>query len=42
MIKEKVDKFKEKYGPNSLTVLSGTGREAGRYHVRRDAPRSCS
>ena len=27
-IEEEIKKCKEKYGPNSLTVLTGTGREA--------------
>lgn len=30
-IEEEINKCKEKYGPNSIAVLSGTGREAGRY-----------
>lgn len=30
-IEEQIETIKEKYGPNAITVLRGTGREAGRY-----------
>ena len=36
-IEEEINKCKEKYGPNSLTVLTGTGREAGRYMTNTSA-----
>ena len=36
-IEEEISKCKEKYGPNSLTVLTGTGREAGRYMTNTSA-----
>lgn len=36
-IEEEIKKCKEKYGPNSLTVLTGTGREAGRYMTNTSA-----
>ena len=36
-IEEEIAKCKEKYGPNSLSVLTGTGREAGRYMTNTSA-----
>ena len=36
-IEEEIAKCKEKHGPNSLTVLTGTGREAGRYMTNTSA-----
>lgn len=36
-IEEEINKCKEQYGPNSLTVLTGTGREAGRYMTNTSA-----
>lgn len=36
-IEEEIKKCKAAYGPNSLTVLTGTGREAGRYMTNTSA-----
>lgn len=36
-IEEEIKKCKENYGPNSLSVLTGTGREAGRYMTNTSA-----
>lgn len=37
IIEREIVKCKEKYGPNSLSVLTGTGREAGRYMTNTSA-----
>jgi len=37
IIEREIKKCKEKYGPNSLSVLTGTGREAGRYMTNTSA-----